>query len=71
MKTSNPNRSSHASDDWRCICCDKLLGAIEAGRLHIRFARGHQYIVGIPATVICRGCGTLNELTPAKEVKAA
>ncbi len=71
MKTSSPKSSACASDNWRCVGCGKLLGTIEAGRLHIRFARGHQYIVGIPATVICRGCGTLNELTSTKEVKAA
>lgn len=47
--------------EWRCIC-GKLLGVIEKGRLHINFARGHQYFVGFPASTVCRGCGTLNEL---------
>ena len=49
--------------EWRCIRCGKLLGVLEGDRLHIRFARGHQYIVGFPATSVCRSCRTLNELT--------
>jgi phage FluMu protein Com len=48
--------------EWRCKQCDKVLGVVEGGRLHIQFARGHQYIVGFPATSVCRGCRTLNEL---------
>ena len=40
--------------DWRCTHCDKLLGVLEGARLHIRFARGHEYIVGFPATNVCR-----------------
>lgn len=48
--------------DWRCARCRMLLGIVDGDRLHIRFARGHQYIVGIPATSVCRGCGTMNEI---------
>lgn len=47
--------------EWRCRRCGKLLGVVDAGRLNIQFARGHQYIVGFPATCVCRGCQTLNE----------
>lgn len=47
--------------EWRCSGCGKLLGVLRAGRLHIRFARSHEYIVGFPATGTCRSCGTLNE----------
>jgi hypothetical protein len=31
------------------------------GRLHLRFARGHEYLVGFPATSVCRSCRTVNE----------
>jgi hypothetical protein len=48
--------------DWRCTQCNKLLGVLREGRLHLRFARGHEYLVGFPATSVCRGCSTLNEL---------
>lgn len=48
--------------EWRCTRCGKLLGVLEGNRLHIRFARGHEYIVGFPATSVCRSCRTLNEL---------
>ena len=46
---------------WRCERCNKLLGLIRAGRLHIRFARGNEYLVALPATCVCRGCQTLAE----------
>jgi phage FluMu protein Com len=49
--------------EWRCTGCEKLLGIVTGGRLHIRFARGHQYVVGFPATSVCRTCHTVNELT--------
>jgi len=49
--------------EWRCTRCGKLLGLREGDRLHIRFARGHEYLVGFPVTSICRSCRTLNELT--------
>ncbi len=50
------------SSEWRCTRCDKLLGVCRAGRMHLRFARGHEYFVGFPVTAICRCCGTLNEI---------
>jgi len=53
--------------EWRCTRCGKLLGVLEGTRLHIRFARGHEYIVGFPATSVCRGCRTLNELAVQRE----
>ncbi len=49
--------------EWRCTRCGKLLGVLEGDRLHIRFARGHEYIVGFPSASVCRGCRTLNEIT--------
>lgn len=51
--------------EWRCVGCDKLLGVIRGGRLHIRFARGHQYVVGLPASTVCGKCNALNEVTAA------
>jgi hypothetical protein len=48
--------------EWRCTQCGKLLGRTKGDRLHVRFARGHEYLVGLPATCACRYCGTLNEL---------
>jgi len=53
--------------EWRCASCGKLLGVLDRDRLHIRFARGHEYIVGFPATTVCRGCRTLNELGIGQE----
>jgi len=53
---------------WRCRRCGKLLGIVEENRLHIQFARGHQYLVGLPATSACRGCKTLNELATLEEL---
>ena len=54
-----PNASR--SCDWRCTRCAKLLGVCRDGRMHLRFARGHDYLVSLPATATCRGCGTLNQ----------
>lgn len=55
------------SSEWRCTRCDKLLGVCRDGRLHLRFARGHEYLVGFPAQSICRSCSTLNHATaPAR-----
>lgn len=48
--------------EWRCSHCGKLLGIVRDGRIHLKFARGHEYIVGFPATSVCRGCRTLNEV---------
>lgn len=49
-----------SSIEWRCTCCAKLLGIRRGGRMHLRFARGHEYLVSLPATATCRGCGALN-----------
>lgn len=46
--------------EWRCTRCGKLLGLRRDGRMHLRFARGHEYLVGFPVQATCRGCGTLN-----------
>ena len=53
--------------EWRCMRCGKLLGILKGTHLHICFARGHQYIVGVPATTVCRDCRTLNELGVQQE----
>ncbi len=47
--------------EWRCVGCGKLLGVHHGDRLHLRFAQGHEFLVGLPVTGTCRGCGTLNE----------
>ena len=47
--------------EWRCTRCDKLLGVCRDGRMHLRFARGHEYFVGFPVQGTCRGCGTMNQ----------
>ena len=49
------------SSEWRCTRCEKLLGVCRDGRMHLRFARGHEYFVGFPVVAPCRGCGTLNQ----------
>lgn len=51
----------HSHTEWRCTRCDKLLGIRRGGQLHLRFARGHEYFVSLPAVASCRGCGTLNK----------
>ncbi len=57
--------------EWRCSRCGKLLGLLRDGRLHLSFARGHEYLVGFPATSVCRGCRTLNELSAVKATTVA
>jgi hypothetical protein len=52
-----------SNSEWRCTRCDKLLGVCRDGRMHLRFARGHEYLVGFPVQATCRGCGTLNQAT--------
>ena len=47
---------------WRCTSCGKLLGVVEGGLLSIRFARGYDYRVGLPAKATCWRCGVVNEL---------
>jgi len=62
----NPKPQSFGGE-WRCTRCDKLLGVCRDGRMHLRFARGHEYLVGFPVQATCRGCGTLNHATtPAR-----
>jgi len=60
---ANPARINTANPEWRCSRCSKLLGICRDGRMHLRFARGHEYIVGFPVVATCRGCGTLNQAT--------
>lgn len=48
--------------------CQKLLGVVRDGRLHLRFARGYEYLVGFPVTCACPGCHALNEIRSGKEV---
>lgn len=48
--------------DWRCPCCDKLLGRRRGDRLHLRHARNHEYLVSLPASASCRSCGTMSEI---------
>ncbi|GGE82647.1 hypothetical protein H1W37_03605 [Stappia taiwanensis] len=55
------NTPKASGADWRCTRCDKLLGVRRDGQLHLRFARGHEYLVSLPAVATCRGCGTLNK----------
>lgn len=53
--------------EWRCTSCAKLLGMYRDGRMHLRFARGHEYFAGFPVVATCRGCGTLNHASsPAR-----
>lgn len=60
-------RTAGTANDWRCSCCSKLLGVRRDGVMHLSFARGHEYLVSLPATATCRGCGTLNQATaPAR-----
>lgn len=59
-------RSSCPSIDWRCTRCGKLLAVLRGDRLHISFARGHEYLVGLPVTCVCRNCRTLNEYQGAE-----
>ena len=58
--TGAKNKPTTLNPEWRCTRCDKLLGVCRDGRMHLRFARGHEYFVGFPVLATCRGCGTLN-----------
>jgi hypothetical protein len=61
-----PDRPSPRRSEWRCTRCAKLLGVIRpGGRVHLRFGRSHEYIVGYPVVATCRGCGTLNSAKDA------
>ena len=48
---------------WLCSRCGKVLGVLSGGRVHLRFSRGYEYMVGFPVTGKCTECGTLNELS--------
>jgi phage FluMu protein Com len=50
-----------ANAEWRCFNCNKRLGIFHGRRLHLKFERGIDYVVGLPAISKCRGCKTLNE----------
>lgn len=64
---AKPKPTISQNSDWRCTRCEKLLGVGRDGRMHLRFARGHEYLVGFPVQATCRGCGTLNQATdPAR-----
>lgn len=54
---------SSTEREWRCNGCAKLLGVCRDGQMHLRFARGHEYLVGFPVVATCRGCGSLNTVT--------
>jgi len=56
-----------SNTEWRCTRCDKLLGVCRDGRMHLRFARAHEYFVSFPVVATCRGCATLNQASaPAR-----
>ena len=54
--------TSPTEREWRCTSCAKLLGVCRDGQMHLRFARGHEYLVGFPVVSTCRGCGSLNKV---------
>jgi hypothetical protein len=62
------NRTREGSK-WRCSDCGMLLGVLVGSRLHIQFARGHQYTVALTAICTCRKCGRLNELAASDGVR--
>lgn len=64
--TGAATKPTLSNPEWRCIRCSKLLGVSQDGRMHLRFARGHEYLVGFPVQATCRGCGTLNQATAAR-----
>lgn len=55
-------KPTSSNPDWRCTRCDKLLGVVRDGHMHLRFTRGHEYFVGFPVAATCRSCGTLNRI---------
>lgn len=54
-----------SNSEWRCTSCNKLLGIRRGKRMHLRFTRGHEYLVGFPVQATCLGCGTLNHADAA------
>lgn len=57
-------RRTATSDEWRCDCCDTLLGMRRGAGLHVSFARGHEYLVALPVSCTCRRCNAPNRLDP-------
>lgn len=57
--------------DWRCTRCGRLLGVFEGERLHLHFARIHDYLVGFPTTSVCPKCRALNEVSAPKRRELA
>jgi|GEM_PF-409972 hypothetical protein len=61
--SNNKSSGSHSptgKPDWRCTQCGKLLGMSNGNQLHIRVQKNREYLVGLPVTANCHGCGTLN-----------
>ena len=59
-------RDFENEEEWRCSC-GRLLGRqLLSGKIHLRFALGHEYIVSAPVTGVCPKCRTLNELSPGE-----
>jgi len=65
-----PTDDANRQCEWRCVECAKLLGNLLDGRLHLRLTRGHTYLVGFPATTVCLGCRTINELASPSSLAA-
>ncbi|MFC4669443.1 hypothetical protein ACFO5X_12845 [Seohaeicola nanhaiensis] len=59
---TNRSTSCTTEQTWLCSKCFMKLGHLNEQRVEICFARGHQYVVSIPVTAVCRNCGKLNEL---------
>jgi len=57
---STGSRSPTGKPEWRCTQCGKLLGMANGNQLHIRVQKHREYLVGLPVTANCHGCGTLN-----------
>lgn len=70
MTTNERGGALDGGRQWRCSRCGKLLAVVRGDRLHISFARGHEYLVGFPATTACRHCKTLNEIDDESTVTA-
>jgi hypothetical protein len=60
--TDRGSAVTHFDGKWLCHTCQKVLGVFHRGRLHLKFARGYEYIVGLPVSGVCYGCRTLNEV---------
>lgn len=69
MKAHNTKRARNLSIrrrpvpghvDWRCVDCHQLLGVLRDGQIQIRFSRGADYIVSVPAAATCSSCGAVN-----------